>query len=583
MDVFAVDLGSSRLFQEWYLEEIQAGTTPDQIVAALKGMNSVAASIRALGVAYRSSLLPEYESLSKQCLASGDPLAAETAKGYAIYQRSITILQQGGPHMRVRLSEMKGALAWAQRTLAALPQSDLVIEGQVGTLIPLCTLLLEEEKYEEATQTASQALFLAEQLQAPLTIARARMMLISCHANAGHAVSTIRMIEDDRRQTTRHSSAYTDLELAAALFRLGNYEEGSSVLSALVERLAGESRKRALEFKQRMEAFWGVGGLEGPVYETARGSTPSQWLTEVSRSLMRAHGVPREGKEADERTHHFLQAIEQCRRAEGDRNPWRAWHHSFAQWAVASAHLGRGEFADAAGVLEHAEQPNAEALDIRVLLLGAALELSLSWHAPEGLSVARYEHRLREVFSEAARIRYASAAGLARLLHRWHPTAAAYLALAPNPVLACASATRLVMKVGQHNFVDDLGIPPVYACDLTLRALDFDLRRDFAFVQGDPGSSRKKKKELLQTCGTVPVWRLPVSAVKLAYGMMRHQSPEYRGRAESVIQTYGIRPMTNALYPMIGALDDIERYMRELLDGHLTTKGFAAKMSAIRS
>ncbi|MBB5234176.1 hypothetical protein [Deinococcus budaensis] len=581
MDVFSVDLNTTRLFQEWYLEELEAGATPSEVVAALGEMDSTLATIRALSVAYQDRL-PEYEDLSKQCLTSGDLLAAEIAKGYAVFQRSLEILRQGEPHMRVRISEMKGALTLAQRRLAALPQSDVVIEGQVGIIIPLCVLLLEERQYEDAIELASQGLFLAEQLQAPITIARARTMVICCKANAGHTVATIQMVEDDRRQSLRYDAHYADLELAAALFRLGNYEEASSIMSGLVARSEGERRERALEYRQRVEAIWGVGGLEGPTYAVATGSAPSQWLTEVTRSLMRAYGVPREGKDAEERAQHFSQVLEQCRRAEENGHPWHDWKHLFAQWAIATAHLGRGEFVDAAGVLEHAEQPNPEALDIRVLVLGSALELSLSWQAPEGFSVARYEHLLRQAFADATRIRYASPAGLARLLQRWHPTAAAYLALAPNPVLACASATRSVMKVGQHNFVDDLGIPPVYACDLTLRALDFDLRRDFAFVQGDPGASRKKKKDLLQTCGTVPVWRLPVSAVKLAYGMMRHQNPEYQGRAESVIQTYGIRPMTNALYPMIGALDDVERYTRELLDGHLTAKGFAAKMGAIR-
>lgn len=580
MDAFAVDLSSSRLFQEWCLSEIDAGSTPSQLVAALGEIDSIPATLRALDITYRYTL-PDYEELSRRCLTSGDPLAAEIAKGYAVFQRSVDIARQGGPHMRVRLAEMQGALAWAQRTLAALPQSDLALEGQVGTLIPLCLLLLEAHQYDEAIQAASQGLFLAEQLQAPVTIARARTMLICCHANAGHTLSTIQMVEDDRRQSFRHSAHYTDLELAAALFRLGNYEEASSVMNALVTQ--GTRPERALEFMQRVEAFWGVGGLEGPTYPTPSGSTPSAWLTEVSCSLMRAYGTPREGKEADERALQFWQVIERCREAEDNGHPWNGWHHLFAQWAVATAHLGRGEFADAAGVLEHAGHADPEWLDIRLLILGAALELSLSWQAPEGFSVSRYEQRLREVFTEAARVRYASPAGLARLLQRWHPTAAAYLALVPHPVLACAAATRSVMKVGQHNVLDDLGIPPVYACDLILRALDFDLRRDFTFVQGDPGASRRRKKELVQVYGAVPVWRLPVSAIKLAYGMMRHQNAEYRERAETVLQTYGIRPVTNALYPMIGVVDEIERYMRELLDGHLTAKGFAARMNAIRS
>lgn len=158
MDAFAVDLNSSRLFQEWCLNEIEEGSTPSQLVAALGEVGSIPATLRALDMAYRYTL-PDYEQLSRRCLTSGDPLAAEIAKGYAVFKRSVGIARQGGPHMRVRLAEMQGALAWAQRTLAALPQSDLALEGQVGTLIPLCLLLLEACKYDEAIQAASQGCF----------------------------------------------------------------------------------------------------------------------------------------------------------------------------------------------------------------------------------------------------------------------------------------------------------------------------------------------------------------------------------------------------------------------------------------
>jgi tetratricopeptide (TPR) repeat protein len=579
MDAFAIDLESSRLFQEWYLREIDTGTTKSQIVEALKEVSSTTATIRALTVAYWDG--PDYEGLSKQCLALGDPLAVESAKGFAVYRRSIEIMRQGGPQMHVRLSEMNGAIRAAQLLLSTLPQSDLAVEAQIGLLIPQCPILLFTGNHDEAIQIASQALFLAEQLQAPVTIARVRTQLIGCTANSGRVTATIEMIREERRQAFRYDPMYQDLELASGLFNLGNYEEASSVMQVLISNYEGERQVRALDSMQQTEAMWGIGGLEGPIYATSKGSFPSEWMTEVPRSLMRGYGTPREGKAAEERANHFLQAIEGCRRV---GEPDDVCRRLFAQWATATAHLGRDEFTDAAGIIEHAEKVKPEWLDIRVLTLGAALDLSLSWQAPEGFSTARYEHLLREVFAEAARIKYASPAGLARLLHRWHPTAGAYMALAPNPVLACAFATRSVMKVGQYNYAcDDLNIPPVLACDLMLRALDFDLRRDFAFVQGDAGASRVKRKELMQLSGTVPVWRLPVSAVKLAYGLMRHQSTDYHERARSVVQTYGIRPTTAALYPMIGVLDEVEQYTRELLDGHLTVKGFAAKMNSIRS
>jgi hypothetical protein len=64
--------------------------------------------------------------------------------------------------------------------------------------------------------------------------------------------------------------------------------------------------------------------------------------------------------------------------------------------------------------------------------------------------------------------------------------------------------------------------------------------------------------------------------------MMRNQRPEYHDRARSLLKTYGIRPLTSAFYPMLGAVDAVEQYTVKLLDGHLTPKGFAAEMAALR-
>jgi hypothetical protein len=156
------------------------------------------------------------------------------------------------------------------------------------------------------------------------------------------------------------------------------------------------------------------------------------------------------------------------------------------------------------------------------------------------------------------------------------------MALVPNPIQECAFATRSIMKVGQYNFIfDDQSIPPVMACDLLIRALDFDLRRDFTFIQSDIGGQRFKKKLLFQKTGEVEVWGLPVSAVKLVYGMMRHNSLEYHEQAKAIIRTYGIRPVTTALYPMIGVIDEIERHTEDLLNKYITPKGFAVKMNSI--
>jgi hypothetical protein len=580
MDVFAVDLASSRLFQEWYLEEITTNATPElDIVAALLEINSTTAKIRALCVSYWATL-PTYDDLLKFCLYSGDPVAAETAKGFAIYRRTLEVMREGGSNLKSKISEMFGALKYSHKMLDSVPQTDLVIEARIGIMVSMCVLFTFTHRHEESIELVSQGLFLAEQLKAPVTIARLRARLIDYTGNAGKTVETVALVEEDRKQGFRYSAHNSEAELANALYDLGNIERATEILNTLINTVTGEKKLRILEFKNRQEAIFGVGGLEEePLNTPVLGTLPYKWIFNSSRQLMRAYGTPREGSSAPIRASHFANVIALCRTTEEVKD---TFGQLFSQWAIAAAHMGRGEFADAVGIIEHMDVANPEWLSIRVLWLGVALELSLSWQAPESVSTARYEQKLRDVFADAARLRFASPSGLARLLHRWHPVAAAYMALVPNPIQACAFATRSVMKVGQYNFAcDDVSIPPVMACDLLIRALDLDLRRDFTFVQSDAGGQRFKKKLLLQKVGDVEVWRLPVSAVKLAYGMMRHQGVAYHERASSVIETYGIRPTTAALYPMIGVLDEVERYTKELLAGYITTKGFAVKLNNI--
>lgn len=579
MDVFAVDLVSSRIFQEWYLEETTKNATSAlDIATALLELNSTTAKIRALSVSYWAAL-PTYDDLLKLCLYSGDPVAAETAKGFAIYRRTLEVMREAGPNLKAKISEMSGALELSHKVLDSVPQTDLVIEARIGVMVPMCVVYTFTDRHEEAIQLASQGLFLAEVLKAPVTIARLRARLIDYNGNAGKTIETVALVEEDRKHAFRYTAHHSETELADALYDLGNIERATDILNTLINTLTGENKSRVVDFKNRQEAIWGIGGLDEPLNPPALGSLPYQWMINTSRELMCAYGTPREGNAALVRAGHFANAITLCRTTEVVKD---TFGQLFSQWATGTAHIGRGEVADAVGIVEHMDVANPEWLSIRVLWLGAALELSLTWQAPEGVSTARYEQKLRDVFADAARIRFASPSGLARLLHRWHPVAAAYMALVPNPIQACAFATRSIMKVGQYNFAcDDVSIPPVMACDLLIRALDLDLRRDFTFAQSDAGGQRFKKKLLFQKTGEVEVWRLPVSAVKLAYGMMRHQGADYHERASSVVETYGIRPITAALYPMVGVLDEVERYTKELLAGYITTKGFAVKLNNI--
>jgi hypothetical protein len=274
----------------------------------------------------------------------------------------------------------------------------------------------------------------------------------------------------------------------------------------------------------------------------------------------------------EERLYHATKAVEAAQSATIFFTPW---YELLNRWMRGIGFLWQGKTTAVLSALSSLAKANPQWLDIRILLAGLKLEVSLSFNHPE-LQTQLYEQELRDVFATASTLPFASRQGLANLLQRWHPLAAAYAAVMPDPIFELQSSTQSILQVGESNAVYGSTIAPAHAAELLLRSLGYDLRHR-SFTQSRlNGDNRKKRDELLTHEGQVPYWRPTISSITLVYGLVKadHQKPHYRDTAEALVRDYGLIPHTEAVDIDVYQLKTLKNATKKLLCGHITIKGF---------
>ncbi len=286
------------------------------------------------------------------------------------------------------------------------------------------------------------------------------------------------------------------------------------------------------------------------------------------RCLVRTLSLPRTSQTLDERSSLLQQAISLWQEEDQLRYSWARF---MGRWIVGTSYLLIGRPAGAASMIAGLDFKNCQWFDLRLLKLGLELEIALHLDSPD-VTVRPLEDQLREVFEDARRMPFASPEGLAERLIHWHPLAAAYGALMPDPVYELHPVIPAVLQLGSKNRVYEQVIPPTYATELALRSLDFDLRLKTSFVQSDPGGGRYKKSMLLTKYGEVDFWRPAISAANLAYGLVKAGHIE---RARAVYNEFGIVPQSDAAYVMLPLAQRVDSCVKQLIDGALTPSTFS--------
>jgi tetratricopeptide (TPR) repeat protein len=571
------NLADPKIFQEWLMEQ-RTCVPPSTILAALQTLDSELSRLRQALFCY---ITPEFErdffTHAKACLNSSDLAISGYARGLLAYAYMRKSYSAG------EIKEFEGAieiipmLERALSLLSDLPKTPFVREAESAMRVSLAHAYISKGDSVRAHQEASEGLFWAKEIEAPISEARARANLIDAAQELGKIQETVMGLENKELQenpTVALFTLYDQVSLADCYIHLGVLDRALRKLEE-AKRVYPLLRPHALI--QRYKCLFGVGGLDGDIVDTDPGTKPSVWLTAALRCLLKADSLPRLNHSTDQRKELLKEAIQICNNATFLATPAHELHRA---WILSVSYLKLGDSHRAWSNIADKHSPHDEWLDIRTKLAGLRLEISLHFGGYE-LPTEKYEEELKTVFDDASKLALASRYGLAQLLTRWHPKAAAYAAVMPNSIPELHSAIDAIMAVGNQNSVYGQKIAAAFSCESFLRALDFDLRDNLTLVQARLNDRDRAKREsiFLGEYGEVVYWKPCISAVQLVYGLMKvSQSEAHKAAAVRVLQTFGSIPHSEAMYPDFGLLAKIEQGVEKLLAGIITPKGFAIEL-----
>ncbi|MCA9840359.1 MAG: hypothetical protein KC422_25845 [Trueperaceae bacterium] len=560
-------------FQDWFANQRQTQSSTT-LLEAVPGNDDIA-RCRRMCIAYWTLHPPASLRLEliQDCLHARDSRVSCYAMAYLAYWRMIDeypTLTGTQPYLE---SSQYCYFLEANARCLQLDNSDFAIEALAVTRLGIASLCLLDEDYEKALHQASEALFWAKEVKANILVGQIRSLLISIHLAKADLETVINLAsENSSNYVPEIDVLYQQVFTALALAQLGSSQRAISQLERLAETYPLLSEPDDITAcihacLQQIKVTYALGGLDSGV---VRDHHPDYWIVEAYHYLLQAEGIPRiSSKYVASRMAFYQRALEHCQKHTA------VDHRTSLQsaWISAYSALRQGQTAVALNTLSQISTPLSGWFDLRLLFAGLRLELALSLKHPN-LSPLEPENELRQLMKEVEGVKPASSQGLADLLIRWHPLAAAYLALCPEPLVPFKKATQAVLRVGYSNAVYNLSLPPSFTYELILRSFDFDLRQGQGFVASDPGSSRNKRLALMSKNGEVDYWQPSFSAALILYGLMKVDQKAYHVQADVIYKSYGVVPFATASYRLIPMVESIDLFTKKLLAGEFGIKEY---------
>jgi tetratricopeptide (TPR) repeat protein len=563
-------------FQVWLIDA-QKRSEVSEILAALGNIKGDLSLLRRAIVCYHSENLEEdFRVFVRQCIYSKDKIIEGYAKALLGYDYLRTAFSQGQTYELESTIEVIPMLEKVLKEFMLQEPTPFKREAESAVRATLASAYIRNKQLIEGEQEAAEALFLAKELKAPLSIVRARQRLISINYHEGKLHQTVALLlsrSEEEKSFNNFTSLQDDITLATTYAQLGNYEKCLTSLRSLREMYTAPLVSALLQLH---ECIAGTAGLAGDIVRNDAGSKPVMWLVEALRFMLECDGLPRLNLHKSSRE----QLLKLVLSVTEDVFLYDNWWRAMRAWIRAVALSKLGEFRKALDEITHAPKPQDEDLALRVLIAGTTLELALKLPlAIYNIKAQDPERELVTVFDEAEQTPFASRSGLAKLLQRWHPLAAAYASIMPKGIPELFRATDSVLHLGTINHIYGATVPPSFACELILRSLDFDLPFERNFLQARLNKrDRNRREELFSSLyGNVPFWKPAISIIPLIYGLAQAGENKvlYQDIALSLILTYGIVPKTEAFYEYAPFLPQLAEATHKLLSHNYTPKGFA--------
>lgn len=565
-------LDSPHESEGWIYGLHRQGIGEEVAVAALVDAGSAVARLRAAELstllgdyaagmehatcALRLAETPEIEAFAKALVARNATEIGSRARGHLQSGEAFASLEA----VRCTLNDLR----------SRHPKSSLALEAQFNLHLTLSRLHIAINQFAEAEREASEAAILASSLGLTFGHRAATRAIVHAMRIQGKLAEGFVVLEHllGTEVYDPYEPPLQGFLLADTLYTLGDHGKAIAMLSGFRETLSDPNFYKSVIVLY--EASCGIGGLEEDFETNNNFAGTYRWLLEALRHLMLVGASHRNSDFDKERARHLRAVIQLTQRGAVVSGPWQ---DLMERWLRGIAHLWLGEIGLAGFTVADSRIEAHEWLDIRLLMAGLRLELALNISDPTVITVRRSEEDLRQVFSDAVKLPLASRSGLAKRLMRWHPLAAAYGAVMPNPIRDLMEARESILRLGRSSTVYDIKLPHSFAAECILRAFGFDSRRG-SFAMPRLNTVMLKQKDLLRiTYGRVPYVRPVVSGAQLCLGLMKSAEGKagYVEAARNVEREFGLVPSFRSDYGK-GQLERIDCVIQGLLSGVTSLK-----------
>lgn len=455
-------LGDYAAFMSW-LHQARQSATPGELLAANADLTSPLGLLRRAMMAMRERPVPRREvrtwlAAAHEQARPDEQLLIEIYEQYAAVKRAHMEGQRETDLLRQSLREYEHLLMQVRR----MPDSPLQAEMELLTSDGLIRSAKRLQRSDLVEEHAPRFEALAASLGSAPLFQHSMIQLLGAYTFLGDYVRAIDLGRDRRLTTLARQGIYTELLLSTVsnnYFNLGNLDQALAVLD---DPYHGQPRPALIQSTfDSYRVYFGELTVDPSAFELPRYDTFFKCLLNftVAESLVPV------GKALAQREELLREVLTTSELAlTRDTYPTDLL---FGYWLRARARLLLGEYGMAVQELATLFEPQPQELLNRALLTALDLELAMTPMSALRIPLSEAEQRFRQVFEDARTTRYANPESLARLVQRWHPQAAAYAALMPNPVRECLPALDLLARVDQRATWRGQALPPALVPHLT--------------------------------------------------------------------------------------------------------------------
>lgn len=352
---------------------------------------------------------------------------------------------------------------------------------------------------------------------------RAYASLASAQYHRG--ASLYAQLLSEERPGSKHFENLSSLT-ARAFVNLGALPAAIEILEAAV--VVSPENMEVAGWLQWMRAISGKEDVHAPVALGDEWRERYGWQVQAMQAFAAADQDVPLGKALKGRDEHLRRVLRLSEH--GLRHNRVSSDTLFDRWIRGRARLLLGEYGAAAQEVTGLVTPEPEDLLNRTLLAALHLDLAMTPLQVLPVPLVEAEMQLREAFDLMRSLAYADQVAMAALVMRWHPQAAAYAALMPDPIAEFLPALDLMVRAGSRSTWQGKAVPPKFVSHmvrfgLRLQPEAFPLGGNMAFQVSKLSTSKDS-------------WGPLVSALPVAVALLRGGTV-HRVMAQKCLQEYG--------------------------------------------